>query len=214
MSASTLQIGETLIPSENIWNLLNRYQLTSQFLRGLIIDQSIGAWGQSQPEPVPDADAATLHQEQIQKFKLDTWGNRLESYFMKRKPSLDRVIYSLIRTPDLCLARELYFRIQEGESTFAELARQYSQGPEAYNGGVLGPVPLSQPHPAIARLLSVSEEGQLWGPCQIADWYVIIRLEKMLPTRLDEAMQQQLLDEQFEQWLQEQIQLKLAATRS
>jgi hypothetical protein len=57
----------------------------------------------------------------IEKFKQATWGRKLEAYFLKRKGQLDKAIYSLMRTKDLRLAQELYFRIQEGEQTFAEV---------------------------------------------------------------------------------------------
>ena len=46
------------------------------------------------------------------------------------------MVYSLIRSKDPGVAQELYFRIQEGENTFSELARQYSQGSEAQTGGL------------------------------------------------------------------------------
>jgi len=51
----------------------------------------------------------------------------------------------VIRTKDPGVAQELYFRIQAGEQSFAEVAREYSQGPEAYTCGLLGPVELSMP---------------------------------------------------------------------
>jgi parvulin-like peptidyl-prolyl isomerase len=142
----------------------------------------------------------------LEKFKAATWGSKVESYFMTRKGSLDQVVYSLIRTQDLGLANEIYFRIQEGEQSFAELAKEYSKGPEARTGGLLGPVALSQPHPAIAKLLSVSQPGQLWPPRALAEWMVIVRLEKYMPARLDEAMRRQLIDEMFEDWIKKEIQ--------
>ena len=73
----------------------------------------------------------------IEKFKHQTWHQKLESYFLQRKRSLDRAIYSLIRVKDPEIARELYFRIQEKEQSFAELAREYSQRPEAQVNGIL-----------------------------------------------------------------------------
>jgi hypothetical protein len=55
----------------------------------------------------------------LEKLKEDKWGPKVESYFMTRKQALDKVLYSLIRTKDLGLAQELYFRIKEGEQTLA-----------------------------------------------------------------------------------------------
>jgi parvulin-like peptidyl-prolyl isomerase len=107
--------------------------------------------------------------------------------------------------PEPEVAQELYFRIQAGEQSFAECARAYSTGPEAQTGGLLGPMELSQPHPTLATLLSTSQPGQLWPPIRLGEWLVIVRLEKLLPAQLDEPMRQQLLNAQFEAWVQEQI---------
>ncbi len=113
--------------------------------------------------------------------------------------------YSLIRTKDLGLANELYFRIEGGEQSFAEIAKQYSQGVEANTGGLLGPVPIRQPHPLISQILSVSKPGQLWPPRALAEWFVIVRLEQLIPAQLDETMRRRLIDEMFETWINEQI---------
>ena len=102
------------------------------------------------------------------------------------------------------MAQELYYRVSEGEQSFAEVASKYSEGPEAKTGGKLGPVPLSQPHPAISKILSVSQPGQLWAPRGLAEWSVIIRLEQFIPAQLDEQMRPTLINEMFETWLREE----------
>ncbi|HEY9663208.1 MAG TPA: peptidylprolyl isomerase, partial [Allocoleopsis sp.] len=122
-----------------------------------------------------------------------------------RKDKLDKVIYSLIRTRDVGIAQELYFRVLEEEQSFAELARTYSQGPEAQTDGLIGPVELSVPHPTLAQLLSLSQPGQICPPTRVGDWLVLVRLEKFIPAQMDEAMRRRLLDECFNNWLQDQL---------
>ncbi len=141
----------------------------------------------------------------IEKFCEATWGSGLKEYFQSRKASLDQVVYSLIRTQDAGVAQEVYFRIREGEQSFAELARLYSQGPEAQSGGLLGPFALSVPHPELARLLAASRPGKLWPPTRLGEWLVIVRLERFIPARFDEAMRRQLLGELFENWVRERL---------
>lgn len=229
------QIGTEAIAPEGMLTLLNSYQLTPQLLKGYIVDQAIAEITCSNEEfkaaqtqlcqryqlATPDALEKWYEQQgmteedfvsmltravRVEKFKQETWGAKVESYFLSRKSSLDQVIYSLIRTRDLGLAQELYFRIKEGEQPFSELARQYSEGIEASTGGVLGPVRVDQPHPAVSRLLAVSQPGQLWPPRPLAEWFIIVRLEKFIPAQLDEAMRRRLIDEMFETWVREQMQ--------
>jgi glycosyltransferase involved in cell wall biosynthesis/parvulin-like peptidyl-prolyl isomerase len=142
----------------------------------------------------------------IEKFKKTTWGSKLETHFRQLKPQLDQVVYSLIRIRDGAAAQELYFRLLEGEQSFAELARQYSQGAEAQTGGLIGPVSLSTPHPQLGRILALGQPGQLSPPTNIGDWWLIVRLEKFLPAQLDEPMRQRLLNQLFSTWLKEQLQ--------
>jgi len=102
------------------------------------------------------------------------------------------------------IAQELYFRIQAKENSFADLAREYSLGPEAQTGGLVGPVELNALHPVMVQMLSSSQPGQILPPTRIAEWFVILRLEKFIPAQLDESMKARLLNELFEAWLQEQ----------
>jgi parvulin-like peptidyl-prolyl isomerase len=231
-----VQIGNFQVPQAELVNLLSRYQILPVIVRELVIDRAIATIECTDDEEISalkqcydlyqltDKDRLTQwidhhyldHQQlaeiavrnfKIDKFKQDNWGGKIESYFLKRKGQLDRAIYSLIRTSDLGIAQEIYFRSIEGEQSFAEIARQYSQGAEAQTGGLIGPVELSTPHPAIAQLISTQPLGQICHPIQLEQWYVIIRPEKIIPAQLDEPMRQRLIDELFQAWVQAQIRL-------
>tara|TARA_B100000212_G_C27382321_1_gene537598 strand:+ start:346 stop:1077 length:732 start_codon:yes stop_codon:yes gene_type:complete len=114
------------------------------------------------------------------------------SYYLKRKDFLDKVSYSIIRVKTKHLANELFIRIKEKEARFFDIASKYSEGEEKHVGGFIGPVPMSTPHPALARLLQVSKPGQLWAPKIINSWWVIVRLEKLLNTELNESISKKL----------------------
>ncbi len=158
------------------------------------------------PEAMAQRQQALLRQFKLEKFKQARWGNQAESYFLQRKTRLDRVIYSLLRVKEPALAQELYFRLEGNENTFTELATQYSQGPEANTGGLIGPADIGSCHPHIGQMLRVSKPGQLWSPIRIEEWWVVVRHEKFLPAQMDEAMQRRMVDELFGGWLQEQSQ--------
>lgn len=229
-----LQIGDRTISAEEIIPLLAGYQLLPSLLREIIIDQAIysvtctseekasatqqffqqnqitdettkQAWATQRGMTLAQLEAWATRGLLLEKFKQATWGHKLESYFLERKALLDRVIYSLIRTQDPGIAQELYFRIREGEQSFAELARQYSQGPEAETGGLIGPVELSVPNPVLVQMLRLCQPGQVCPPTRLGDWLVIVRLQKFIPAQLDATMRQRLLNECFSIWLNEQV---------
>lgn len=231
---TTLQIGDRTLNAKAIVELAHKYQLMPQLIREVIIDDAIAnieiepaaietacqnffiqrqllqseaqeLWLQQQGTSREQLQEKIARDLKIRAFKRQTWGRQLQSYFLKRKSQLDRVVYSLIRIQDVGIAQELYFRIQAGEATFAEVAREYSQGPEAQTGGLVGPVELVNLAPDIAELLDKSQIQQLWPPFQLGNWLIILRLEQKLPAQLNDITQQRLLDELFNHWLQQEI---------
>ncbi|MBW4464179.1 MAG: peptidylprolyl isomerase [Pegethrix bostrychoides GSE-TBD4-15B] len=198
-------------------------QIPPQILRRLILDQAIAdiecsefereqiqqqfdpaqARQQMWQEEVSPTDVADwLSREvRIRKFQRRQWGKTLTSYFLQRKDQLDQVICSLIYLRDIAFAQELYFRIIEGEQSFAELATLYSQQQHASEPTALGDLP-----PKLARMFYGGRVGQVWAPTLIEQQIVIARLEAHLPMQLDAAMQQRLYNERLEQWLNRQLQ--------
>ena len=174
--------------------------------RGLFSREQQQAWCQQQQVAPEQLTQIAIREQKLINFQENTWGVQIESYFLQRKSQLDRVRYSLIRTKDISLAQELYFRLNDDGMSFASLASEYSEGQESKTGGMVGPVELSVPHPILARMLMVSKPGQLWAPTQIGEWLVIARLEQFLPAQFDEAMRERLLAEQFQTWLGQQLQ--------
>lgn len=181
---------------------------------GIDSDETLGAWLKQQGMTAPQLVAKAERSLKLAKFKQATWGLKVNSAFLERKQQLDRVIYSLICTKDFCVAQELYFRVKDGEQSFDELAREYSQGPEAQTGGLIGPVEIGGIHPDLAKMLIASDIGQLQTPTVIGDWIVLVRLENLLPAILDQAMQQRLIEESFSKWLEESVAQQMATFTS
>ena len=138
---------------------------------------------------------------------LKQFKSEIPAYYLKRKPLLDTVSYSLLRVKQKPLITELYIRIKEGESTFEDIASNHSDGPERNTGGRIGPVPMQRPHPILARLLQVSSPGQLWQPKQLESWWIVVRLDKLENTSLSEETAQRLGLELGEQHIEQILDL-------
>lgn len=139
---------------------------------------------------------------------------KAEARFLDRKNQLDRVVYSLIRLADEGLARELYLRLEEGESNFADLAAAHSEGPERSTRGVVGPVPLTQAHPLLVERLRTAPPGVVQEPFRIERWWLVFRLESLTPATFDAAMAEQMSQELFEEWLEAEVSAQLNSLRS
>lgn len=230
-----LTVGDRQVTLAELYPLLTQYQLLPRLARELLIDQAIAgieltpeereqalgfAYQQMQISNEEQRQAMLnqcgmtldqfeeyiLREAKLERYKRQTWDDQLEGHFLNSKDQLDRVVYSLIRTKEAGIAQELYFRIQEGEEDFANLARQYSEGSEAQTGGLIGPVELNVPHPHIMQMLKSNPVGKLSPPIQIGEWWVILRLEKYIASQLDEGLRQRLRNDLFQKWLTNQIQ--------
>ena len=143
--------------------------------------------------------------ERIQMHSEAEFQHKSEARFLSRKEQLDRVVYSLLRLEDAYLARELYLRISGGEANFTDLAAKYSQGPEAKTKGIVGPVPMTQAHPALSERLRTSQPGQLLQPFQVDQWWLVVRLERYEPAQFDENTKQRMAKELFQEWLHQEL---------
>jgi parvulin-like peptidyl-prolyl isomerase len=218
----------------NIIPLLTSYRMMPQLLRERIIDNAIASiecssseieqayqqfyqtnqinsetelqiWLQRHNMTVTQLELTVIRPLKIQKFKQQTWGNQLEAYFWQRKSDLDLVIYSMIKVENNDLAQELFFRISEGEQTFAEAARRYSQGIEAYTGGIMNPIGIGRLPKSLSQILRNLKPGELYRPVAFDNCFVIVRLEQIIPAKLNPPTAKSLLDEMFELWLQKKL---------
>tara|TARA_B100001989_G_scaffold229904_1_gene187599 strand:+ start:6728 stop:7378 length:651 start_codon:yes stop_codon:yes gene_type:complete len=136
---------------------------------------------------------------------MDKFSEKIPNYYLKKKSMLDRVEYSLIRVSSENLANELFLRIKEKESTFEEIAKKYSEGPEKQTCGIVGPDQIWKAHPILAKLLKISEKGQLWSPRKFDKWWIIVRLNYIQNTPLDKSLFKELALELGLKFIEESI---------
>jgi parvulin-like peptidyl-prolyl isomerase len=211
---------------------LGQYRLWKGVLRARLLDEASAsfqpdpdeleqAWhgfcknhqvepGSSTPVPhdfvgcPPDKLKASVERDlRIGKWKKALFEPEAKAHFHIRQPALDRVVYSLLRVKDAGLARELWFRLKEGEATFAELAPKYASGNEIYTGGIVGPVAYGSMYPALAEILRTAHPGKLLKPLAVAEWYLVARVEHQLPAEFDDATKAQMIEELTQMWIEE-----------
>ena len=144
------------------------------------------------------------HVVRRQQFIRERFSPKAEARFLERKNELDQVVYSLLRLESSFLARELYLQIESGESNFADLAKRYAEGPERNTNGIVGPVSLTQAHPSLVEKLRVAQPGVLLEPFRIADWWLVVRLERYSPATFSDEISDRMCQEMFDAWIAEQ----------
>ena len=153
-----------------------------------------------------DLDIHLQLPEALRRFAKQRFGPGLEETFLSSRGGRDQVIYSLLRVRDGDLARELWIRLEEGETTFAEAAHQHGVGEEAQRKGVIGPmaIGLLQPH-VLQEILRSLRPGELSAPRRIGEWHVLMRLEQLKPARFDDAMREHMQQEALNVFLEHRV---------
>jgi hypothetical protein len=209
-----------IFPSDDpVWSLLRRAgrgrQLLEAWVEERICDQvTLSAEQESHlldsftcTPPSTEIDlvyAATLS-TRLSLYKQAAFTLHVEERFSRTKRQRDRLIYSLLRCGSSSRVSELALAIREGELDFAAAAIRWSEGPESAQGGRIGPISPEAGHPALNERLAHANEGDLIGPFPVGDMHVLLRLDTRITTRLDEPMQQQLIEELYQEWLQRQV---------
>ena len=176
-----------------------------------LADQSLAQALETRGWSERDLDLHLRRPEALRRFAKQRFGPGLEDTFLASRGGRDQVIYSLLRVCDAGLARELWIRLEEGETTFAEAAHQHGVGEEAQRKGVIGPMPIGLLQPEVLQeILRSLRPGELSAPRQLGEWHILIRLEQLKPARFDEAMRKQMQQEALGAFLEERVQRVLA----
>ena len=181
------------------------YQKSFFTEHSIVTDEDLKQWLKYNDISEKEMSLHLYRSLQAQLLKKKNFSNKVESYFLENKTDYDLCSYSLIRVSSRSMINELYIRINEEEDTFSSLAEQYSEGPESQTSGFIQLRPLSSIHPEISERLRISRPGQLWQPFQIDDCWVLIRLEKFVPSSLDDRTTDSILDTLFNSWINQLV---------
>ena len=117
-----------------------------------------------------------------------------EEDFLSTGSLFDEVVYSLLRTRNYGMVRELWIRAEESEATFYDLAKEFGEGPESTHMGIIGPTIMGQLHPPqLADSLRRLQPGQIHPPFQLGEWWLLLRLERFQPSVFNADMKKNLL---------------------
>ena len=170
------------------------------------LEEQIAEMVEIPPEVIRQFESPdSLRSERLNRFRKAAFSLHVEEHFSRTKRDRDRIIYSMLRCKSRSRLEELSLAIREGELDFSTAAIRFSEGPESAQGGRVGPVSPDAGHPELKARLANANAGDLIGPFSVGDTNVLLRLDARITSRLDEAMQDQLIQELYGSWLDRQI---------
>jgi parvulin-like peptidyl-prolyl isomerase len=142
----------------------------------------------------------------MQKLAEHLFGNQVEKFFQQNLLDYSGAIIYEVILEDRDLAMEIFYSLQEGDLSFADVAHQYIPIPELRRrGGYIGQVGRKQLNPEISAAVFGAKPPQLIAPIITAVGVHLIQVEEIITPQLDEQLYQQILMEMFDQWMAEKI---------
>lgn len=129
---------------------------------------------------------------------------KVEGYFAQNRLNFDRfVLYQLV-VPYEKLAQELFYQIEEEEISFYQAAHLYDIDEQRrYLCGYEGQVDRWKYPPEIAAAIFKTPVtiGEIIGPIHTEGGYHLFKIENYIPAQLTPTIQQEILDQIFQEWL-------------
>lgn len=141
---------------------------------------------------------------------LDDWQHQhfaqaAHELFLELGSALDRLCLSVLQSDDPHLAQEWFFKLQDKEATFPELASQ-SLGSSRDSGGRIGPLRQEELQPPLDRLVLRAQTGVIQPPLRFqGNRIIVLRLDSRQPARWDDVTRDELVRRLHRRWLTEVV---------
>ncbi len=155
---------------------------------------------------VDDFEQLVAHNLLTEKLAEHLFGDEVERFFHQNLLDYSRAIIYEVVLEDQELAMEIYYSLQEGDLSFADVAYQYVKEPELRRrGGYVGLVGRKQLRPEISAAVFAAKPPQLIKPVVTAVGIHLIQVEELIQPKLDEQLRQRILMDLFNRWLEQQV---------
>lgn len=142
-------------------------------------------------------------------FKEERWGPRANALYLKNKEKYDKMSYYQLKSRDSDVMQEVYFRIKDGEETWESM----SQKLPGANNPKIGPVAAEEIEPELIEEMKKLGAGKIVKPLKVKGEYVVAELCETLPTKFDSTLREQILHDEFCNWLKTETKAMLNKTR-
>ncbi len=168
--------------------------------------QETFAWLEKHCMSVEDFEEAAYINLISEKLVFNLLKDKVEPYFYENQLDYAGVVMYEVVLDDEDLAMELFYAIQEGETSFYDVAHQYIEDKELRRqGGYRGVLSRKDLKPEISAAVFATQPLQMIKPIMTSKGVHLIFVEEIIPAELDHKLRLQISSELFNEWLDKQI---------
>ncbi|NEO16822.1 MULTISPECIES: peptidylprolyl isomerase [unclassified Moorena] len=132
--------------------------------------------------------------------------DKVEPYFYENSWDYEKVVIYEVPIDDEDLAMELFYAIQEGETSFFDVAHQHIENQELRRtGGYRGLLQRQDFIPQLSASVFAATPPQLLKPIFAGGVMRLVYVEEIIKPELDQGLRTQIMSELFEQWLESKM---------
>jgi parvulin-like peptidyl-prolyl isomerase len=134
------------------------------------------------------------------------FASQVEKLFYERQLDYMAAVTYQVVFEERDLALELFYALEEGETTFPEIARLYITEPELRrNYGYQGLQYRKDFRPEVASAVFAASPPEALKPIATPKGVYLVWVEEVIQPQLDEQLRQKIIAESFSSWLEQQI---------
>lgn len=155
---------------------------------------------------IDDFENVVMTDVLVEKVAQHLFAHKVAPYFHQHLLDYTSAIISEIVLTDKNLGLELFYAIQEGDMSFADVARTYGQNLDVQRKyGYLGAVSRQHMSPEISAAVFAAAAPQLLKPIEVHKKIHLIFVEEAIAPQLSAELHEQIMMQLFQEWLQDKI---------
>ena len=140
------------------------------------------------------------------KLAQHLFADQVEPFFVEHQLDYMKASFYEVILEDEDLALELFYALQEKETSFAEIAQHYISDPELRRvGGYRSAIGRTDLKPELSAAIFAAKPPQLLKPITTSKGIHLILVEEIIQPELDLQLQNKIWGDLFSKWLKQQI---------
>lgn len=203
IESTAREVGITVQPEE-LQQAADAFRLSNQLLRA----NDTQLWLEKHCLSVDEFEEIVRISALSSKLASHFFAEKVEPFFVEHQLDYAQVVMYEMTLDDEDLAMELFYAIQENETSFHAVAHHYIQDTETRRcGGYRGALHRADLKPEISAAVFAAHPPQLLKPIVTAKGAHLILVEEIVLPQLDKTLHQKILSDLFLQWLKQQAEM-------
>ncbi|EGJ35324.1 hypothetical protein LYNGBM3L_08150 [Moorena producens 3L] len=200
--AATAESAGIRVEIEDLQQAADQFRLMNK----LENSEDTWAWLQNYSMSLDDFEEVVYTNLIANKLVQHLFADKVEPYFFEHQLDYAAAVIYEVVLDDKDLAMELFYALDEGETSFYEIAHEYIQDTELRrSGGYRGIVKRHEFKPEISAAVFAAEPPQLLKPIVSSQGVHLILVEEIVKSELDGKLRAQIVSDLFTGWLKGQI---------